>query len=234
MAYGTTFFVGEHLIVADIFSSSLKVTQLAQVVLILLFSYISATGFLIFFPYYYPVRSLVRFLMRNHRARVARLILGTNKHLPTKLFWSVYLRLASWELFHTTLTTFGDDYAQAWREELEGKGGALDLQIFVGKDTFSAPILCKLDNNNVCTVGSDAETFDQLRMWYAWMQHKRGFGESVIPRRLIRVDRVKVCCPDPKTCNDGMELRALTDLRTRMDRLWVRQESSARPSTPTI
>jgi hypothetical protein len=120
-------------------------------------------------------------------------------------------------------------------EHLEAKGGTLDLQIFVGKDTFSAPILCKLDNNNVCTAGSDAETFDQLRMWYAWMQYKRGFGESVIPRRLIRVDKVKVRCPkraiqDGRWCMDGCTDRP----STRTNRRWVHQEFSAKLSTLTI
>lgn len=119
----------------------------------------------------------------------------TNGIFP-KLSWTVYFSLARWELFDANLTTFGEDYTQAWRDHFEGKGGTLDLQIFVGKDTYSVPIWAKIENG-ICTVGSDAETFHSLGMWYAWMQYKRGFGERVIPRQLIRVDKVEVTMIQP-------------------------------------
>ncbi|KAK4543992.1 hypothetical protein LTR36_004766 [Oleoguttula mirabilis] len=42
-------------------------------------------------------------------------------------------------------------------------------------------------------IGSDRETFEMLRMWYCWMQVKRGFGEIILPRTLIRITQVQLC-----------------------------------------
>jgi hypothetical protein len=190
MAYSTQYFQGKSPKVSNIFSLRLTAFQF----LILLFVTCGVTQtYLTILTVYYPAKVFLR-----SRNRSARLFLGTNNNFPW-LSWTIYFTFAQWGVFNATLTNFGDDYSQAWRDHLEAKGGTLDLQIFVGKDTFSAPILCKLDNNNVCTVGSDAETFGQLRLWYDWMQYKRGFGEIVIPRRLIRVDKVKVWLS--KACN---------------------------------
>ena len=183
MAYSTQYFQGKSPKVSNIFSSRLTAFQpLILYFVVCGLPYIFLTILIL----YYPAKVFLR--SRNFSAR---LFLGTNKNSPW-LSWTIYFTFAQWGLFNSTLTTFGDDYSQAWRDHLEAKGETLDLQIFVGKDTISAPILCRLDNNNMCTVGSDAETFDLLRMWYAWMRYKRGFGESIIPRRLIRVDKVEV------------------------------------------
>jgi hypothetical protein len=49
-----------------------------------------------------------------------------------------------------------------------------------------------LFNKNDPTKNSDAETFRQLLMWYCWMQYKGGIGEVILPRKLVRVDKVQV------------------------------------------
>jgi hypothetical protein len=90
------------------------------------------------------------------------------------------------------LTAFEADYAQAWRETLQTEGGALDLQIFVGRDALSVPVLFNKEVNGNVTAGNDRQTLEQLSMWYNWMQYKRGFGERILPRRLIRINKVGV------------------------------------------
>jgi hypothetical protein len=187
MAYGTTFFIGKQPRVADIFTSSLTITQLAS---FMLGSEILVPGFLLLFILYYPIRSY----LRSHQDQVEKLFrasLALNRRSP-RLFWTTYLRLAYWGLFDATLTTFEADYAQAWREHLEDEGGALDLQIFVGRDALSVPVLFNVGNGGNVTTGSDDITLAHLRMWYEWMQYKRGFGERIIPRQLIRIDKVEV------------------------------------------
>jgi len=54
------------------------------------------------------------------------------------------------------------------------------LQIFVGKDAFSVPILFNMGNCGNVTAGSDRDTFEQLSMWYNWMQYKGGLGERIL------------------------------------------------------
>jgi hypothetical protein len=182
VAYSTPFLQGKSPKVSNIFSPSLTVYGY---LFVLFASYaVPYSAFTLVILYYYAKSFL------KSRDRSARLFLWTNKFSP-RLFWTVYFIIADWQLFDTTLTTFGDDFTQAWRDYFERKGGTLDLQIFVGKDSFSVPILCKIENG-VCTVGSDAKTFRSLRMWYAWMQYRRWFGERVIPRKLTRVDQVEV------------------------------------------
>jgi hypothetical protein len=120
-----------------------------------------------------------------------KLFLWTNKRYP-RISWTIYCSFAYWGLFDTNLTAFEADYAQAWREHLEAEGGALDLQIFVGKDALPVPILFNIGNNGNVTTGDDGKTLEQLSMWYNWMQYKRGFGERILPRRLIRINKVEV------------------------------------------
>ena len=63
------------------------------------------------------------------------------------------------------------------------------VTIFVGDNAISVPIMFDKDKP---ARNSDAKTFQQLLMWYSWMQYKGGFGEVIIPRRLVRVDKVSV------------------------------------------
>ena len=177
MAYGTSFFKGKSLKVADIFNVRLKFNER-----LFLIAYMTS-GFFFCLSFYYLVRSRLR-----SGGRGAKLFLRTNELGPTSS-WICYFGCAYFGLFDANLTTFGDDYAQAWREELEHQGNTLDLKIFVGKDAFSVPI--RYNGNFIA--GKDIETFRHLGMWYVWMQAKRGmFSDNLIPRRLIRVDKVEV------------------------------------------
>ena len=182
MAYGTSFFKGKSLKVADIFNVRLKFNER-----LFLIAYMTS-GFFFCLPFYYLVRSRLR-----SGGRGAKLFLRTNELGPTSS-WICYFGCAYFGIFDANLTTFGDDYAQAWREKLESRGsGTLDLNIFVGKDAFSVPIRCQIGYNGNFVAGGDKETFRHLGMWYGWMQAKRGmFSDNLIPRRLIRVDKVEV------------------------------------------
>lgn len=106
-----------------------------------------------------------------------------NRKLPT-LFWLFWL-------FSVSLDDFEKDFQKAWRDEftLSQKRKVTDLVIFVGGNPMLVPIAFDKETpeNN-----SDAETFKHLRMWYSWMQFKRGLGEMIIPRRLVRIDKVEV------------------------------------------
>jgi hypothetical protein len=62
---------------------------------------------------YYCAKSFLK-----SRDRSARLFLWTNK-FPPRLSWTVYFIIADLQLFDTTLTTFGDDFTQAWRDYFE-------------------------------------------------------------------------------------------------------------------
>jgi hypothetical protein len=94
-----------------------------------------------------------------------RLFPCLNKGYP-HLSWTIYCSFAYWRLFDTALTAFEADYAQAWRENLQTEGGALDLQIFVGRDALSVPVLFNKEVNGNVTAGNDRQTLEQLSMWY--------------------------------------------------------------------
>jgi hypothetical protein len=184
MVYGTPYFDGKPPKAANIFatSTSFVITQLVR---FWINPYIITTSL---FPYYYALKSG----FRSPQLHLGpKLFLWTNKRYP-RVSWTIYCSFAYWGLFDTNLTAFEADYAQAWREHLEAEGGALDLQIFVGKDALPVPILFNIGNNGDVTAGDDRKTLEQLSMWYNWMQYKRGFGERILPRRLIRINKVEV------------------------------------------
>jgi hypothetical protein len=119
------------------------------------------------------------------RYRGLQIVVALNKSIP-ELSWMMHLGGTSLEVFET-------DYRQAWEDTLahekNGSGEVVMVNIFVGRDSMSVPVLFnKVDS----TKNSDAETFKQLLMWYCWMQYKGGFGEVLLPRRLVRVDKVQV------------------------------------------
>jgi hypothetical protein len=141
--------------------------------------------------YFWPIWWLPAILLNVlWRFRGWRALVIVNKQISAELFWYLHL-------YFTSLDTFEMNYRQAWKDRLEssktGAGEVVMLNIFVGNDSMAVPLY--LDRGDT-TKNSDAETFRQLCMWYSWMQYKRGFGEVVLPRRLARVDKVKVSLPD--------------------------------------
>jgi hypothetical protein len=118
-----------------------------------------------------------------------RALIVVNKQISADVFWYLHL-------FLTSMDTFEMNFRQSWKDTLdaakEGDSEVLMLNIFVGNESMAVPLLY---NRIDPTMNSDAETFKQLCMWYSWMQYKRGFGELVLPRRLARVDKVKVSIP---------------------------------------
>lgn len=80
-------------------------------------------------------------------------------------------------------------YVEAWRKRLAQQGAVVNVNIFVGSKAMSVPLLYDPENSGI---GTDRQTFEMLRMWYSWMQFRRGSGEVILPRKLKRIDRVKV------------------------------------------
>lgn len=111
------------------------------------------------------------------------IMLVINEQAPT-LFWFI-------RLYTTSLDEFENDFRQAWQDELMKSHNCkvVGLNIFVSGNAMSVPVAFDKEEpeNN-----SDAETFKQLLMWYSWMQFKEGLGGMIMPRRLVRVDKVKV------------------------------------------
>ena len=133
-----------------------------------------------------------------------RVLVIVNKQISAELFWYLHL-------FLTSMDTFEMNYRQSWKDTLDaaknGDSEVVMLNIFVGNESMAVPLL--FDRSDA-TMNSDAETFKQLCMWYSWMQYKRGFGELVLPRRLARVDKVKVSIP---YFDFEFELRRLLNMR---------------------
>jgi hypothetical protein len=123
--------------------------------------------------------------------RDGQAMIAVNKRAP-RISWLLHLHAV-------TLDIFEKDFRQAWQDKLtrdcERDEVVANVIIFVGNESMSVPVLF---NSKDTTRNCDAETFRQLLMWYSWMQYKRGFGEVILPRRLVRVDKVKVSVPLPE------------------------------------
>jgi hypothetical protein len=121
-----------------------------------------------------------------------RALIVVNKQISADVFWYLHL-------FLTSMDTFEMNFRQSWKDTLDaakdGDSEVFMLNIFVGNESMAVPLLY---NRIDPTMNSDAETFKQLCMWYSWMQYKRGFGELVLPRRLARIDKVKVSLPSSR------------------------------------
>lgn len=113
------------------------------------------------------------------------ILVSINKKWPT-LFWLIYL-------LTTPPNKFETDFRQSCEDKLSsvrsGTQNVVMISIFVGDESTSVPVLFSSAN---ATESSDAETFRQLRTWYSWLQYNRGFGEVVLPKKLTRIDKVKV------------------------------------------
>ena len=114
----------------------------------------------------------------------SRMLVSINKRTPT-LFWLIYLLTTSTDKFET-------DFRQSCEDKLtrarRGSQKVVTISIFVGDQSISVPVLfSKTESEN-----SDSEIFRQLRTWYSWLQHNRGFGEVILPKKLARIDKVKV------------------------------------------
>jgi hypothetical protein len=168
MAYSNPLFDRQGLQAADIFTSIWRTTVCAKV------------GFM--FAWLGLPAILLKILWKY---RGLQIVLAVNKRAPD-LSWLMHLGGTSLDVFET-------DYRQAWQDTLArekpGSGEVVIVNIFVGKDSMAVPVLF---NKNDPTKNSDAETFRQLLMWYCWMQYKGGIGEVILPRKLARVDKVRV------------------------------------------
>ena len=97
-------------------------------------------------------------------------------------WWTQYFLLYSLDIFE-------EDYLRAWYDRLHREGAVVWVNIFLGSDVLCVPLsFDKTDDS----IGTDRQTFESLRMWYSWLQVRRGFSEVLIPKRLVRVDRVSV------------------------------------------
>lgn len=119
------------------------------------------------------------------RIPLSRMLVSINKRSPA-IFWLIYLLITSTDEFET-------DFRQSCEDKLtsirRGTQSVATISIFMGDQSISVPVLYSSTN---ASENSDAETFRQLRTWYSWLQHNRGFGEVILPKKLTRIDKVKV------------------------------------------
>jgi hypothetical protein len=129
------------------------------------------------------------------------LLVYINKRTPT-LFWLIYLLITSTDHFEIDFRQSCEDNLHSVRRSTQD---VVTISIFVGDQSISVPVLF---SKTYASENSDVETFRQLRTWYAWLQHNRGFGEVILPKKLARIDKVKVrthqCksfgCYSPENC----------------------------------
>lgn len=102
--------------------------------------------------------------------------------MPSFMWWTTYFLLYSTDHFL-------QEFIQTWHEELCQRGTVISVNIFVSDQHLCVPIA--FDSGKE-TVGTDWQTFEALHMWYSLMRVKRGLSEIILPRRLVRVDKVGV------------------------------------------
>lgn len=107
----------------------------------------------------------------------------TNERLPA-LFWLIHL-------YGAPVDAFEQDFLQAWEDTLVLRQDrkVAKVTIFVGGHSLSVPMPFDKD---IVENNKDTETLKKLGMWYSWMQFRGGLGEVIIPRRLMRIDKVEV------------------------------------------
>lgn len=91
-----------------------------------------------------------------------------------KLWWLLYYSFAN-------VDDFEQNYMLAWQRTL---GMKHRVCICVGSDSLRVPV----------AADSDSGTLQMLGMWYRWMLLKRGLPEMVLPKKVVRIDKVKVLC----------------------------------------
>ncbi|KAK1061565.1 hypothetical protein LTR74_010956 [Friedmanniomyces endolithicus] len=131
------------------------------------------------------------------------LFIALNKSSPW-LSWAFYL-------VNFPMETFTQDYLKAWHDTLEARGEVVMINVLIGRNTLCVPILFDPNNGGM---SSDQETFTMLRMWYCLMQLRRGFSELILPRRLVRIDKVEILGSIPGTTTLGKRLKTFELGRT--------------------
>ena len=173
MAYTNSLLASKHLRPVDILTPHWLVLSLAGAC----YSYFK------YLPIWWIPLVLYKLLWKS---RGIRTFITINQKISRKLSWLLYLCAVPLDDFET-------DFRQAWIEQLDssrnGDDEVLMVNIFVGKESIPVPVLF---NRNDEKKNRDAETFRQLRMWYFWMQYKRGLAELVLPRQLMYIERIKV------------------------------------------
>jgi hypothetical protein len=101
------------------------------------------------------------------------------------IWWTSYFLLQSTDQFL-------QEFIQTWHEELSERGTVVWVNIFVSDQHLCVPISFESGKE---IVGTDRQTFEALHMWYSLMRVKRGVSEIILPRRLVRVDKVGVRKP---------------------------------------
>ena len=101
------------------------------------------------------------------------------------LWWLSYMLLYDLDMFET-------DYLQAWHDRHAREGPVVWVNIFIGDESMCVPLLF---DRSISRIGNDRQTFENLRMWYSLLRVKRGIGEVILPKRLVRIDQVGVSRP---------------------------------------
>ncbi|KAF7512971.1 hypothetical protein GJ744_011237 [Endocarpon pusillum] len=96
------------------------------------------------------------------------------------------------------------DYIAAWRQKLEQSNNSgpasHDIHLYVENSYLKVPIPTGPD---------DAATFRVLQMWYCMMQFRMGLGEILLPKRLTRIDRVRICKVELRPVGLGSKIESL-------------------------
>lgn len=86
--------------------------------------------------------------------------------------------------------SFENAFGNTWSSKLARHCSS--IHVFVDGKHFLALIPTKHD---VLAEDDDAQTLELLRMWYCAHRLRRGLGELLLPRKLVRIDKVQARSP---------------------------------------
>lgn len=98
-----------------------------------------------------------------------------------RLLWELLLHFSPRDAFEKL-------YIEAWTSRSRRLGLASQVYLIFEEQTIRVPILI----NGGAAGGNDQQTVARLHMWYSWLETKRGLQEIVLPKRLVRIDLVRV------------------------------------------
>lgn len=134
------------------------------------------------------LNSLLQLMERFTTERLPRIRLMSFSplHVIRKLSWREATRFW-WQMYSCTsdVHSFEQNYLEAWAHKLTVSRPPTQLYLFIGGEHIYAPMPST-------RISDDAETLETLRMWYKLLQSRRGLAELLLPKKLTRVDKVKV------------------------------------------
>ncbi|KAK3055171.1 hypothetical protein LTR09_003724 [Extremus antarcticus] len=114
------------------------------------------------------------------------------KAIMRRVDWKQPYMSAMWWRLHLITHGAGEfeqNYVDSWHAQLSLQGRVVWVNVFTAGCAARIPLLYDQTNDKI---GNDRETFESIRMWYCLMQMRRGLSEIMLPRRLVRIDKVNV------------------------------------------